>query len=462
MTFGPDGNTGGAAGDFFDSGTSTGGHGLEFDSTPAHGTLAYRLGSITTETATFSRIGVMNDAYHRFYYRISDQLPELRPMRIFETSRNGVATVYVDMDITGHLRLVDSALAVQATSTVTVNITSYCRIELHTNSVAQAVMRIYLTPDGVTPDETVTASANTAGAIDAVTILAQTTSGGDSGTGSWRDDIVAGAHSWPGPQPLDRAGILHVTHSRTDSATASDSSAYKRPQSGTDSAHGTDFIGTRQTRLEAAVASDISTLRAAEARIEAAAGSDASFRIIREIATDTGTGSDSSGTVLRRFPRTDTASGGTNTSTERVRLNVVSSATGTDFATVAQLHISVTDSGTGADVGLAAFAADTLNRNDSNNNELEAGSIHARIVATDSGTIIDGSHLISFAVDSATVIGIAVITARTGGLHSQTYFDAAKVRSYGIMSSVDRLAYNDDETIIISAGHPVTKAEAHI
>jgi hypothetical protein len=194
------GNSGGTSGAPFDNVNIPSGGAAAFDSANAmHGGMAAKLigGSISGnaylawQSAT---LGTLTDGYGRVYYKAT-AFTSTTPTIAWGLLAAATKWQIVIVPSSGAIRIVDSVGTAQATSTVTVTAGSYFRIEYHHNSSGQLVVRIFLSPDSSSPDETITASANTTGNIDEIRYA----SGTNTSMTAYIDDIAAGLTTWAGP-----------------------------------------------------------------------------------------------------------------------------------------------------------------------------------------------------------------------------------------------------------------------
>ncbi len=197
-------NSGGISGNAFNGPAVGTGATLAYDSTTAaHGTLSAKIATGSTATNSYLRwstaLGTVPTVYTRQYLYLP-ALPATATRVLAAIGANGTDAA-LQLLPTGQLRSLNAGAAVLNTSTTVLPLNQWVRIEtMITGSTTsgQVQVKIFLTPDGTTPDETLTSPlTNTAGAISDLrfgisgTAVANTT--------YWLDDLDATTTGYPGP-----------------------------------------------------------------------------------------------------------------------------------------------------------------------------------------------------------------------------------------------------------------------
>lgn len=172
------GNSGGASGNAFDSvlvsGTST----LKYDNTNTiHSGLSAKSvnGAATANSImewTTSLGGSLAQVWFRAYLYIT-AAPPSGNARFFDARQDPTVAGSVAISAAGKIAAQDSATVTQATSTTTLPLNAWFRIEgyvIGSATVGQIQAKIFTSPDAVSPVETVTTAAtiNTTGTINRV------------------------------------------------------------------------------------------------------------------------------------------------------------------------------------------------------------------------------------------------------------------------------------------------------
>jgi hypothetical protein len=168
----------------------------------AHGALAAKIDTNSTpgNSATLqwdAALGTVTDWYGRAY--LYTTVNPAASFRIGEDATNGSWLIWITS--AGKLLALDSLGAVMFTSTNSVALNAWFRVEwhmIHSTTVGQYELKLFNSPDSTTPTEvdTSTATFNTGASCSAM--LFGLVAGG-SGGGIWLDNLVAGATSYPGP-----------------------------------------------------------------------------------------------------------------------------------------------------------------------------------------------------------------------------------------------------------------------
>lgn len=177
-------------------GYADGGGAITYDTThAAHGTKA---GKCTTGAIGWlnAQIVSQTDHYGRYYvYRTAN--PVTKNADLYVTLTSGTLRIYVNTS--GQVEIAKGTTVLQ-TSTVTVNLNGWTRIEYHivNNAVTGSFqVKIFTTPDGGTAAETLTqTSEDTSTASTEIYVGNSLATGGNSAF--WIDDVIVKATSYPG------------------------------------------------------------------------------------------------------------------------------------------------------------------------------------------------------------------------------------------------------------------------
>lgn len=204
-------NSGGASGDAFAYVSRSGVDSIvKFAGAAAYaGNYGMRTANRATagEAQIYWGFGPVTDVYNRFYFKVTDA--RASNGSLFWLGNNTGSSMHsrIDLQADGHLVVRDAATNIVATSTLTVTVGSWYRVEFRSIAsltVSQLVCRLYANPDdaiGSYTEELATA-ATWAGTADVGTIQI-----GSSWTANWPsatgfvdyDFLVVGAPSWVGP-----------------------------------------------------------------------------------------------------------------------------------------------------------------------------------------------------------------------------------------------------------------------
>ena len=213
LTQGIGGNTGGTSGNYFDTVTIGGGAADAFDNThAAHGSLSCKIATVAsaavynTWSASLTNTGVSQVWVRMYLYFTANPA---NAHRVFAaTAGSGVAAALQVMT-TGALRWTDASGSAIVTTTTTIPLNAWFRVEGFVTGSAttgQVSLSLYTTPDSLVPAETFTSAAtqNTAGLVTDVRygVSAAVASVGPF----WMDDIGISATGPLGPSLAFPAG----------------------------------------------------------------------------------------------------------------------------------------------------------------------------------------------------------------------------------------------------------------
>jgi hypothetical protein len=201
------GNSGGASGTAFDSVSLGTGATATYDNTQARGSLAAKLATAGTAADCSlnyaAAVGALTQGWFRAYlYVPSNPGTQHRLIDAWDsTSGNLCFALY--LTAAGKLMTVDTLGATISTTTASVPLSSWFRVELAvvgSATVGQTAIRLYNTPDSVTFDESLTSAAtkNTRGSFNQYRFG----SAGDPMPASrtlWIDNLGVGGTGWLGP-----------------------------------------------------------------------------------------------------------------------------------------------------------------------------------------------------------------------------------------------------------------------
>jgi hypothetical protein len=200
-------NSGGASGNAFDvvTVTSSGQTCASDSARSAHGALSIQLATGATAAGTFVRwntsMGTQTTIWFRVYaYYTANPASNIR---IWNATASGTSCGSVLVSTTGKLLFANSAGTTVLTSTNSIPLNAWFRLEgfLTGNaSTGQLEFKLFLTPDAVTPDETQTSAAT-----QATTGPPTDYTFGNGGTSTsnfgpiWIDDLALSSTGYPGP-----------------------------------------------------------------------------------------------------------------------------------------------------------------------------------------------------------------------------------------------------------------------
>ncbi len=187
---------------------------LIYDNTHVYGTRAAQLKAGTSATTAIlqwstATLGSLTDAYGRFYIWMGSYPGNINNEIQFRNT--GTIRARLRVNLTGKLELINSAGSIVATSTNSVALSQWNRVEFRVTfsaTVGFFEVLLFTNPDSTTATETVgTGVANlNLGGASANEFLIGTISTQTSWT-HWLDNIVWGATSYPGP--VGGAGLVN-------------------------------------------------------------------------------------------------------------------------------------------------------------------------------------------------------------------------------------------------------------
>ncbi len=179
---------------------------LTYDNTHVYGALAAKFTAGSTSTTAILQwssvtLGSISDAFGRFYIWMSANPGSIN--NIIQFRSTGTVRARIRVNPTGKIELINSSNSVVATSTNSVALSQWNRIEFHVTfsaSVGFLEAKLFTSPDSSTATETIgTGVANlNLGGASANEFLIGTISTQTNWT-HWLDNIVWGAASYPGP-----------------------------------------------------------------------------------------------------------------------------------------------------------------------------------------------------------------------------------------------------------------------
>ena len=200
------GNSGGGSGDAFASVTLVAGGTAQFSNTHAHGgTLSYKLANTAAaENVRLNYSGLTQIAtyYARCYIYLTANPVGNNPIMVFWSAIDNTE-YYVNINSSGHLQIQDGSAVATHTTTATITLNAWVRVEaMCTGSatVGQRELKLFNSPESTTPTETLTSAAtlNTSGNLKEVDFGAMIA--GDPSIGPlWFDDLAVANTAYPGP-----------------------------------------------------------------------------------------------------------------------------------------------------------------------------------------------------------------------------------------------------------------------
>jgi hypothetical protein len=148
-------------------------------------------------------LGTPTDHYGRLYCLFT-ATPSNSTPRIVATESGGQNAAQIRVNSSGQFTLLDGLNTVQATSTVVVVPNQWHRIEwhfIHSVTVGQMELKMFLTPESTTPNEILTTAAdkNIRANMDGIRFGLTFSAPSGYGATVYFDNIVANATSYPGP-----------------------------------------------------------------------------------------------------------------------------------------------------------------------------------------------------------------------------------------------------------------------
>lgn len=173
---------------------------ITYDNAHAYGARAYKIVSGTTTTHldwTSTSVGVQAEVWGRQYpYFTANPSAELALLRL---RRSAGQTARISVDATGHITLRNAANSLVATSTATIPLNAFFRLEFHSipltsNGTIEA--RLYSSPDSATITETLSVTnAVLTASTDEIHWGPVGTVGGET---YWLDWLQLNNMGWPG------------------------------------------------------------------------------------------------------------------------------------------------------------------------------------------------------------------------------------------------------------------------
>ncbi len=242
---------------------------LTYDNTHIYGTRAAKLTAGSTSTTAIlqwssATLGSISDAFGRFYIYMTANPGNINNEIQFRST--GTVRARIRINTTGKLELINSLNAVVATSTNSVALNQFNRVEFHVTfsaTVGFFEALLFTSPDSSTATETIGTGVSNLnlGGASANEFLIGTISTQTSWT-HWLDNIVWGAASYPGPASSSSALVNSVAPSISGSmvvgstVTASPGTWTPTPSSFTYFWHrADDNIGTNLVEIASATGS---------------------------------------------------------------------------------------------------------------------------------------------------------------------------------------------------------------
>ncbi len=185
----------------------SGGGGLTYDNTHvAHGSKAAKIvtgnpGSTGTLEWSSGTLGTISPHFFGRIYLWTSANPLTNVVTLVHVRSGSNSRGRVKINLTGKIELTDATNVVQQTSTTSIGLSQWIRVEFHYTmslTVGQIEVLLFNTADSTTPTETITTAATLnlagVGANDC-----QFSWGTNLNQTAWFDDIVAGAVAYPGP-----------------------------------------------------------------------------------------------------------------------------------------------------------------------------------------------------------------------------------------------------------------------
>lgn len=197
-------NSGGSSGTAFSAVQIDSGAVVKFDTAQAaHGTLSVRIDP-SANTLAYVRwaLSAYTETWGRFYlYLTANPAADLRIVQ--HTNAGGSVVGRIAISTTGKLKLLDNASVVQATSTTSVSLNQWVRVEfhfIHSTTVGQIETKLFNTMDSLVADEITTTAANiNTGAETSNIRFGCTATNVNDLPAFWMDDLQANNTEYPGP-----------------------------------------------------------------------------------------------------------------------------------------------------------------------------------------------------------------------------------------------------------------------
>jgi hypothetical protein len=221
-------NSGGASGNAFDATSIPAGGSLNYSSTQAaHGTLSIQCATSTIAAGDYvqwsTSMGTLAEQFGRVYVYLTSA-PAGNDVIVRYI---GGSTVLARLQVTTGrvLRLLDTSSTVVATFTNTVPLNAWCRIEwdltFPASATASATVKLFLTPDSGTADETQTPASNGSlnfGSANITSVRFGWTNGVANQPNMFIDDLGVSSTGYLGPAATTWAGAAALSGSGAVSA----------------------------------------------------------------------------------------------------------------------------------------------------------------------------------------------------------------------------------------------------
>ncbi len=196
-------NSGGASGDAWDSVQIDAGSVAQYDTAHvAHGSQSGKFSTNATTTISdvgwTTRIGTQAEMWGRLYLYYTSNAAELNLVRIFN---GGTRVAAFNVQTTGKLLVVNAAGTTVATSTNSVTLNQWVRIEVHiiANATTGTIeAKLFNTPDSASATETLSVTNTNTGAQFTGYHVGVTRAVAAEGP-FWLDDVQINNTGWPGP-----------------------------------------------------------------------------------------------------------------------------------------------------------------------------------------------------------------------------------------------------------------------
>ncbi len=179
---------------------------LTYDNTHAYGSRAAKMvtgspGSAGALRWSSGALGTFTDSYGRLYLWTSAN-PSSNAVSLVIIASSTVVRCRIKVNTAGKIELADSSNVVQFTSTNSIGLSQWVRLEWHvvlSSTVGHMECKLFNSPDSITPTETV-GDQTTNLSLGGVTANdEQFQWGSNVSQTAWFDNLVANASSYPGP-----------------------------------------------------------------------------------------------------------------------------------------------------------------------------------------------------------------------------------------------------------------------
>jgi len=207
LTAGAGGNTGGASGNFFDVvNIGTGATNASDSAQAAHGSLSLKLATGSTAGTVYVTwsTSLTSTTLTVVYQRISlfaTANPAANSRLLYWGNSGATIAASLRLNTAGTLAFQNSANSVILTSTATIPLNAWCRIEAMCNSATGvAEFKLFNTPDSATPTETQTSTSGQSLSTDCGLVRIGQSGGAQANYGPyWLDDLGASDTAYLGP-----------------------------------------------------------------------------------------------------------------------------------------------------------------------------------------------------------------------------------------------------------------------